>query len=224
MIPGGILLRSITKASFKSNKKFINEHLSPDKLLNLSDPRPSFIIACDMMQRISVVGTSGSGKTTLAKALAQRLDYAHIELDALHWEPGWQMAPLDLFRTRVAQAVGQPYWVTDGNYSKVRDIVWGRADTVVWFDYPLPLILWRLWWRTLRRTLLRQPLWNENRESFRTTFSRNSVLWWAMATYGRRRREYPELFARPEYARLETVRLRSPRQTLAWLENINNPI
>jgi adenylate kinase family enzyme len=178
-----------------------------------------------MMQRISVVGTSGSGKTTLAKALAQRLGYAHIELDALHWQPDWQEAPLDLFRARVTVAVSQEQWVTDGNYSKVRDIVWGRADTVVWLDYPLFLILWRLWWRTLRRTLLRQPLWNENRESFRTTFfSRNSILWWAITTYGRRRREYPELFARPEYAHLETVRLRSPRQTLAWLENINNPI
>jgi adenylate kinase family enzyme len=173
------------------------------------------------MQRISVVGTSGSGKTTLAKALAQRLEYAHIELDALHWEPDWQMAPLDLFRTRVAQAVSRPYWVTDGNYSKVRDIVWARADTVVWLDYPLPLILWRLWWRTLRRTFLRQPLWNENRESFRTSFfSRNSVIWWAITTYPRRRREYPELLARPEYSHLQTIHLHSPRQTQRWLKSV----
>jgi adenylate kinase family enzyme len=177
------------------------------------------------MQRISVVGTSGSGKTTLASQLARRLDYAHIELDALHWEPGWQEAPLDVFRVRVAEAVSQGHWVTDGNYSKVRDIVWGRADTVVWLDYPLPLILWRLWWRTLRRTLLRQPLWNENRESFHTTFfSRNSILLWAVATYDRRRREYPELLARPEYAHLQTVHLRSPRQTRAWLENMTRSV
>jgi adenylate kinase family enzyme len=174
------------------------------------------------MQRISVVGTSGSGKTTLARQLAQRLGYAHIELDALHWEPGWQEAPLDLFRARVAEAVSQAQWVTDGNYSKVRDIVWGRADTVVWLDYPLPLILWRLWWRTLRRALTYEELWNGNRQTVkRAFFSRDSILLWAITTYGRRRREYPDLFARPEYAHLQTVRLRSPRQTRRWLKSVN---
>lgn len=173
------------------------------------------------MQRISVVGTSGSGKTTLAKALARRLDYAHIELDALHWESDWQMATLDLFRTRVAQAVGQPQWVTDGNYSKVRDIVWARADTVVWLDYSLPLILWRLLFRTLRRILTQEELWNGNRVSFRRTFlSRDSILWWAIKMYPRRRREYPELLTRPEYAHLQTIHFRSPRQTRAWLETV----
>jgi adenylate kinase family enzyme len=35
-----------------------------------------------------VAGTSSSGKTTLARALAEKLDYAHIELDALHWGRG----------------------------------------------------------------------------------------------------------------------------------------
>jgi len=83
----------------------------------------------------------------------------------------------------------------------------------------------RLFLRTLRRTLTREELWSGNRESFRQAFfSRNSILLWAINTYSRRRREYPALFARPEYAHLQTVRLRSPRQTLAWLENINNPI
>ena len=168
-----------------------------------------------------MVGTSGSGKTTLARTLADRLGYEHIELDALHWQADWQETPRELFRARVAEVVSGPRWVTDGNYSKVRDIVWARADTVVWLDYPFPVIMWRIWWRTLRRTLLRENLWNGNRESFRNNFfSRNSVLWWAITTYGRRRREYPELLARPEYAHLQTVHLRSPRQTRAWLERM----
>jgi adenylate kinase family enzyme len=129
------------------------------------------------------------------------------------------------FRATVAEAISQhEQWVIDGNYSRARDIVWARADTVVWLDYPLPLILWRLFLRTLCRTLTREELWSGNRESFQQAFfSRNSILLWAINTYSRRR-EYPALFARPEYAHLQTVRLRSPRQTLAWLENINHPI
>src|SRR6476659_9383882 len=50
------------------------------------------------LQRIAVVGTSGSGKTTLARQLSGRLGLAHVELDALHWDPGWAPTPAEVFR------------------------------------------------------------------------------------------------------------------------------
>src|SRR5205809_1832315 len=89
-------------------------------------------------RRVVVVGTTGSGKTTLAGRLAQRLGVPHVELDALHWEANWVEAGDEVFRERAARALTGSAWVVDGNYSKVRDIVWGRADMVVWLDYPLP--------------------------------------------------------------------------------------
>ena len=172
-------------------------------------------------RRIVVIGTSGSGKTTTARQLAQRLGRPHVELDALHWEPNWTEAPLDVFRARVIEALKDDAWVVDGNYSKVRDIVWSRADTVVWLDYSLPVILWRLVWRTLRRSLLREELWSGNRESLRMSlFSRESIVLWALQTYRRRRREYPVLLARPEYAHLTVLHLRSPRAARDWLSSI----
>ncbi len=172
-------------------------------------------------RRIVVIGTSGSGKTTTARQLAQRLGCPHVELDALHWEPNWTEAPLDVFRTRVAEALAGDAWVTDGNYSQVRDIAWGRADTVVWLDYSLPVVLWRVVWRTLRRSLTREELWSGNRESLRKAlFSRDSIVLWSLQTYHRRRREYPALFARPEYAHLAVVRLPSPRATREWLTRL----
>src|SRR5579871_6058918 len=88
--------------------------------------------------RIVVVGSTGSGKTTLARHLACRLHLAHVELDALHWDANWVPAPTPIFRERVDAALSGPAWAVDGNYSKVRDIVWPRADTVIWLDYPLP--------------------------------------------------------------------------------------
>jgi len=87
-------------------------------------------------QRISVVGTSGSGKTTVGRAIADRLGIPFIELDALAWLPGWVNRPLAELRELVDERTRGPMWVVDGNYSKVRDLVWGRADTVVWLDYP----------------------------------------------------------------------------------------
>ena len=90
------------------------------------------------MQRINVVGASGSGKSTFGAALAQRLQGTLVELDELFWRPGWQQTPNDEFRAAVDAALAVDCWVVCGNYnSRVRDIVWGRADTVVWLDYPL---------------------------------------------------------------------------------------
>jgi adenylate kinase family enzyme len=172
-------------------------------------------------KRISVVGTTGSGKTTFARELAQRLGVPHVELDALHWEPNWTEAPLEVFRARVDLALRGEAWVIDGNYSKVRDIIWSRADTVVWLDYALPIILWQLLKRTLKRVFIREELWGKNRERFRAQFlSRDSLFLWAISTYRRRRREYPTLFKQPEHVHLAVVHLRSPRAARAWLESV----
>ena len=169
-------------------------------------------------RRIAIVGTSGSGKTTLAQQLARRLGIPHIELDALHWEPNWTPAPLEVFRERTAQALSGEAWATDGNYSRVRDIVWSRADTVVWLDYPLPVIMARVTRRTMRRSLTRQELWNGNRERlWEACFSRDAIIWWALRTYRRRKQEYPILLSQPEHAHLAVVHLQSPRAAGDWL-------
>lgn len=168
--------------------------------------------------RIVVVGNTGSGKTTMARTLAAGLSLAHVEVDALHWEPGWVMAEPATFRERVDAATAGERWVADGNYSAVRDLLWGRADTLVWLDYPLSLILWRLLRRTLHRTLSHEELWNGNQERFFAQFfTRDSLFLWALKKHWRRRQEYPVLLARPEYAHLCVMRLRSPREAERWL-------
>ena len=134
------------------------------------------------MQRISVVGNSGSGKTTLAAAIAAALGVPHLELDAVFHQPGWQPLETELFRARVEEFVAQDAWVTDGNYSAVRDLVWQRADTVVWIDPPRRVVIWQLARRTLRRMITREELWNGNKESWRYLFCLDpdrSILVWA---------------------------------------------
>ena len=112
-------------------------------------------------------------------------------------------------------------WVVDGNYSKVRDLVWSRAEVVVWLDFALPIVMWRLLGRTLRRAVTGEELWNGNHERLATTLcSRDSILLWALKTYRKHRREYPGVVGNPEYAHLRLVRLRSPRATEAWLSGL----
>lgn len=172
-------------------------------------------------QRISVVGTTGSGKTTVARCLAQRLGLPHFELDALYWDQNWTGVPEQVFQERVRAAIQGERWVVDGNYSRVRDLVWARAETVVYLDYPFWRVFWQLLRRTLRRSRSGEELWSGNRESLRrSVFSRDSIMLWMLQTYRRRRKKYAALFQQPEYAHLQVVRLASPRQTEAWLAKV----
>lgn len=171
------------------------------------------------MQRIVVVGTSGSGKTTLAGELAKRLNIPHVELDSIHWGPDWTPRPDFIERAQVA--LSGDSWVVDGNYSRLRDWSWRRADTVVWLDYPLWLILWRLTRRTARRVFGREELWAGNRETVDKVFSRDSIFVWVLQTYPRRKREYPQLLKEPAFAHLTAVHLCSPRETERWLSALH---
>ncbi len=172
------------------------------------------------MQRIVVGGSTGAGKSTFTGELARRLGVPHVELDALHWDPGWTPAPREEFRRRVAAALPPDgRWVVDGNYRAVRDISWGRADTLVWLDYPLPLVFWRLARRTLWRGLARVELYNGNREKlWEHLFTRDSLFLWLLKSHGRHRRQYPEALARPEYAHLRVERFKRPSEARAWLD------
>jgi adenylate kinase family enzyme len=172
------------------------------------------------MQRIAVIGASGSGKTTFSTALAARLGCACVEMDALHWEPSWKMAELEVFRARVSEATQGERWVCDGSYAKVREVVWGRADTLVWLDYPLALVLSRLVKRTATRWWKDETLWNGNREELKEHFSRNSLVLWAIRQHRRNRTAYPEALAKPEYGHLKLVRLSWPGEADRWLGSV----
>ena len=115
---------------------------------NLRDPMHT-LAGCE---RIVVVGRTGSGKTTFARELAAALRVPHVELDSLYFGPEFSTAPLDVLRERTAAAIAGERWVTDGNKRAVRDLVWPRADTIVWLDYPVWVSLRRLARRARSRT------------------------------------------------------------------------
>ena len=176
------------------------------------------------MDRVIVVGTSCSGKTTLARQLSHALGAPHIELDAIHWKPGWEPRPAEEFRQLVGEAVAGERWVMDGNYSAGRDIVWGRATTIIWLNYPFRVVLWRALYRTTKRVMLREELFSGNRETFRQSFlSRESIILWAITTYRRRRREYRRILDDGEFSHLRVIELRSPTEAETLVSSVSGP-
>src|SRR6266436_6414369 len=101
-----------------------------------------------------------------------------------------------------------------GSYSsKVRDLVWARADTVVWLDLPKRTVMRRIIWRSLWRAAGRVELWNGNRERWRNFFAldkEESVIVWAWQTHAVNRVKLEAAMADPGNSHLRFVRLTKP--------------
>ena len=172
------------------------------------------------MRRVSVVGNSGSGKSTVAARLAAGLGVPHAELDAIVHQANWEPLPHDEFRGRVSEVVAGDGWVVDGNYSVVRDLVWDRADTVVWLDLPRLVVARRITTRSIRRVVRREELWNGNRERWRNLVTRDpdeSAIRHSWQHHQKNHDRYAAAAQDPAYSSLRFVQLRSPREIEAFL-------
>lgn len=150
-----------------------------------------------------------------------------MELDSIYHQPGWTPLSDDDFRLRVAAATEAETWVVDGNYSVIRDITWGRADTVVWFDLPYLTVMARTVGRTLRRVVTREELWNGNKEPLSNLWSlkpEKSIIAWTATRHRVYRRRYREAEGDPRWAGLHFVRLGSQAEADAFLAGVSSAL
>jgi adenylate kinase family enzyme len=144
-----------------------------------------------------------------------------MELDAIFHQPNWTPLPTDEFRQRVTDAVAGDGWVVDGNYSSVRDLVWQRADTVVWLDFSRATVMRQLAARTLRRMASGEELWNANRERWRNLFHADeSIIAWAWTQHAKYHRRYAAAAADPAYDHLAFIRLGSRAEVDRFLRSM----
>ena len=168
-------------------------------------------------RRVLVAGVSGTGKTTLAGRIADILGITHIEIDALFHGPNW--TPRASFETEVAGFTSDPAWVTEWQYSQVRQLLVDRADLLVWLDLPYwRITMPRLVARTLRRRLRGEVLWNGNVEPpLRTIFTDpEHIVRWSYSTRHKNTTRIPLVANTNDH--LIVVRLRSPREVERWLD------
>ncbi|MBN2541809.1 adenylate kinase [bacterium] len=170
--------------------------------------------------RIVILGTSCSGKTTLSKELSRLYDIPHFEIDAIYWGPGWTAKPLDEFREYMREVVQEKSWIIDGNYNMVADIVWLRAQTIIWLDLSFPVVFWRVLRRTGKRIIHKEKLFSGNRESIRLAFlSKDSLIWYVIKTFYPRRRIYERYFKDGKHGNCRVIRLRTQNQIYEFVES-----
>jgi adenylate kinase family enzyme len=166
------------------------------------------------VDKVLIAGISGAGKTTLARRLSDRYDLPRYELDALHHGAGWVKRPE--FESDVKEFSARDRWITEDQYHRaLGDLLWDRADTVIWLDLPRRTVMWRVIRRSIVRSITRRPLWNGNRESFRDWLDADHPIRWAWTQFDRRRRETTERVTR--HPAVTVIRLRTARQARHWL-------
>ena len=163
-------------------------------------------------RRVLIVGNSGGGKSTLARALGAKLSLPVVHLDVLFWKPGWVESERAAFRQTVAQALREPAWIMDGNFSGTWDMRMPAADTIVWINQPWPLSLWRAIHRMLTDSPGRRLDMAEGcAEKFDFKFYR--CIW----TWDARVRPRLEAALAEHAAAARLVRLRSDREIAEFL-------
>lgn len=163
-------------------------------------------------RRISVVGPSGSGKTILARALAAQLSLPLVELDPLRHA---HAVDADFVRLVSAHTL-DPAWIIDGHYRLVRDVIWRRADTIVWLNYSLGFVLLRLARRFAAKT---GSASDRPSAAPRASWSRRFA---RLARTVRERREYRVLLAEAARRGATLVELRSDADTRIWRQSIED--
>ncbi|HEV2373034.1 MAG TPA: AAA family ATPase [Streptosporangiaceae bacterium] len=165
------------------------------------------------MQRVVVIGCAGSGKSTLARRLASQTGLPLVERDALGvlGSAGYLAA--------VSEMAARPRWVLDAAPYYADELVYPAADTVIFLDYPKPLVLWRVLRRTLRIELARKPAGAHQPQGLAAWRDHGHPVRWAWNSHGDRHREGLALMARPDLADTQVIRFTRPAQARHWLQS-----
>jgi adenylate kinase family enzyme len=171
------------------------------------------------MDRVLVAGSTGAGKTTLARAVSASGGMPHYELDALHHGPGWLKRPE--FEADVQRFSTQPRWVAEDQYHRLLgDLLWRRADTVVWLDLPRRVVMSRVVRRSAVRAMTRRELWNGNRESWRDWLQADHPIRWAWTHFHRKRAQV--LACAAQHPDVAIVRMATTNDVRRFLATISD--
>lgn len=173
------------------------------------------------MKRIAVIGTSCAGKSTFSQKLSIILGYPYIELDSLFWGHNWTKRKEFLDDVRIC--VQEENWILDGNYGSAREFIWNRATTIIILNLPFYHIFYRAIFRTLKRILTKEAIFNSNVETFNNAFfSMDGIPYWVIKTYRKHKKKYKQLVNSRKFSHIDFIELKSSKEVTQYLTNLHN--
>jgi adenylate kinase family enzyme len=169
-------------------------------------------------RRIMCYGVCGSGKTTMARRISERTGLPCHLVDEFTWLPGWKEVSLEEQVMTVSAIVAEDAWVLDTAYGKWIEVPLSRVELIVALDYPRWFSFGRLLRRTLARNIDKKLVCNGNVETWRNTFSRNSILVWHFQSFSRKRARIRRWQASPDGPAV--IAFRSSSQAERWLQSL----
>ncbi len=163
-------------------------------------------------KKILIVGTSCTGKTTFGKSISEKSNIPYFDLDDFYWLPNWVEKADDVFLEDIKNEIlSNDKWIVGGGYtSLVKELLWTKADTIIWLDYSLPLILSRFFKRTFRRIVYKEACCNGNYETFYSSFiAKDNLFFWILRHYKSRKRKF-NVWKAGEFKGKNWVVLKSP--------------
>lgn len=109
------------------------------------------------MNRIAIVGNSGAGKSIFAKKLGIKLNIKVFHLDNLYHlseKSNKNPSSWDNVQNRLVLV---NKWIIDGNFPRTWHIRFKFADTIIFFDFPILLSLFRVLYRRIRYNKTGRP-------------------------------------------------------------------
>lgn len=166
-----------------------------------------------MGKRIAVVGVSASGKSIFARKLAVKTNLPLVHIDALMWKPGWDYIGDDATVEKLKEVSAQDSWIIEGFINKIAlETVIGRAETVLYLDYPRYIPAWRYIVRWLKHRKNPRPELEGSPEKFSFEFLKR--VWDKKEVY--RLEKYLQTLPNQD----KIIRVHSPREASRMLASV----
>jgi adenylate kinase family enzyme len=96
------------------------------------------------MKRVVVIGSSGAGKSTFARRLGEKTELEVIHLDKLYWKPNWVEPEKGEWEKSLKNILKRDTWIIDGNFGGTIEMRIEACDTVIFFDLPRTVCVYRI--------------------------------------------------------------------------------
>lgn len=107
--------------------------------------------------KVHIIGCSGSGKTYLAKALSEKYNIPHFDLDDIQWDNSAEgygvKMPIERRNALLQEILGNENWIIEGVYYAWVQQSFKEADIIYVLDMPKYLYKTRIIIRSIKRKL-----------------------------------------------------------------------